>query len=128
MNVTIDGFADAIIKELNDYSGEVTVATKQAVEETAEQCRQDISKNAEIFKGTKYAASWRKKQTFSSADENRYVVYSKKYQLTHLLEYGHRKWLWGYYTGDRVDAKPHIRPAEEKAGENLVKTIKRKLS
>lgn len=126
MNVTIDGFADAIIKELDAYAGEVTVATKQAVEETAEQCRQDIS--AAAPGSGHYAQSWRKKQTFSSADENRFVVYSKKYQLTHLLEYGHKKWLWGYYTGDRVDAKPHIRPAEEKAGKNLVNTIKRKLS
>lgn len=127
MKVSIDGLADAIAKELNAYDAEVTVATKRAVENVAEQCRKDIQSNAPQRSG-KYAKSWKKKLAYSSAKENRYVVYSTRYQLTHLLEYGHEKWIYGYYTGGRVSAKPHIRPAEERAEANLITTIKRELS
>lgn len=128
MKVSIDGLADAIAKELNAYEGEVVVATKRAVEKVAEECRQDISNNASVFNGSKYAKSWKKKLVYSSAKENRYTVYSTRYQLTHLLEYGHEKWTWGYYTGGTVPGRPHIRPAEAKAEVNLVNQIKRNLS
>lgn len=128
MNVTIDGLADAISNILTEYSEEVNAATKRAVETVAEECRKDISNNATVFHGSKYAKSWRKKLSYGSAKESRYTVYSTKYQLTHLLEYGHEKWLWGHYTGEFVNGKAHIRPAELRAEENLVQTIKRNLS
>ena len=127
MNVKIDELADAITTALAEYDAEVTVATKKAVEETAEECRQEIANNAPKHSG-KYAKSWRKKLSYYSARDSRYTVYSTRYQLTHLLEYGHEKWVWGYYTGERVDAKPHIRPAEEHASETLIKKIKKELS
>lgn len=123
MNVSIDNMADAIMKELNAWEGEVVVATKRAVEKTAEQCRQDIMANAPG--DGKYAKSWQKKLSYSSAKENRYTVYSTKYQLTHLLEYGHAKWIYGYYTGGRVKAFPHIRPAEAAAEQNLISELRR---
>lgn len=123
MKVTIDNMADAIMKELNAWEGEVVVATKRAVEKTAEQCRQDIMANAPG--DGKYAKSWKKKLSYSSAKENRYTVYSTKYQLTHLLEYGHAKWIYGYYTGGRVKAFPHIRPAEAAAEQNLISELRR---
>ena len=59
MNVSIDNMADAIMKELNAWEGEVVVATKRAVEKTAEQCRQDIMANAPG--DGKYKKSWKKK-------------------------------------------------------------------
>ena len=126
MNVSIDNLADAVMKELEAYSAEATLVTKQAVEEVAEDCKNDISNNAPG--SGKYKKSWKKKLAYSSATESRYTVYSTKYQLTHLLEYGHEKWLWGDYTGERVKAIPHIRPAEEKAEQNLINKIKRGLS
>ena len=127
MKVSIDGLAAAIEKELNTYDGQVAVATKQAVEKVAESCRKEISQNAPERTGN-YAKSWKKKLAYYSAKENRYTIYSTKYQLTHLLEYGHSKWVYGYYMGGRVSAKPHIRPAEENAEKDLIAEIKRKLS
>jgi len=127
MSIKIDDLASAVMKELENYEAQATAATKRAVEKTAEECRQDISNNATVFKGSKYAGSWRKKLSYYSAKENRYTIYSTKYQLTHLLEYGHEKWLWGTYSGSRVDARPHIRPAEERAEQRLISEIKRTL-
>lgn len=125
MIVSIDNMADAIMKELNAWEGEIVVKTKRAVEKTAEQCRQDIMANAPG--DGKYAKSWKKRLSYSSAKENRYTVYSTKYQLTHLLEYGHAKWIYGYYTGGRVKAFPHIRPAEIKAEQNLINALRREI-
>lgn len=130
---SIDGLTDAILGALEEYSGEVTVATKKACEDVAEGCRDEIAKLSPRSKGTggkngHYADSWEKKISFQNADEIRYTVYNKKhYQLTHLLEYGHEKWIFGYYTGGRVDPKPHIRIAESHAKDQLVKEIKRNL-
>lgn len=130
MNVSIDNLADAIMNELETYSNEVAVASKKAVEQTAKECKEDISQHAPHSKGKnggKYAGSWRTKQAYLSSTESRITVYSTRYQLTHLLEYGHEKWLWGNYTGQRVKAIPHIRPAEERAEQRLVERIKRAL-
>lgn len=123
MNVSVNNFADAIMKELENYSTEAIRDTKQAVEETAQECLEEISQNAPG--DGKYKKSWKKKQARLTATESEITVYSTKYQLTHLLEYGHEKWLWGNYTGDRVRAFPHIRPAEEKAKQKLVERIKK---
>lgn len=127
MNVKIDDLASAVMRELESYGAAATVATKRAVEKVAEDCRVDISTHAPSNTG-KYKKSWKKKLAYSSADESRYVVYSSRYQLTHLLEYGHEKWIYGYYTGGRVSAKPHIRPAEARAEQQLVSEIKKELS
>lgn len=126
MSISVNELANTVIRELQAYDAAATVATKRAVEKISEQCRKDISDNAPDDTG-RYAKSWKKRLSYSSATEARYTIYSTKYQLTHLLEYGHEKWLWGYYTGGRVQAKPHIRPAETKAKDDLIKEIKKSL-
>ena len=51
------------------------------------------------------------------------VVHSRnRYQLAHLLEYGHAK-----RGGGRVSAKPHIAAAEQKGVEELEKSIEKAL-
>lgn len=132
--VNLGSFADALIDVLQEYNDEVIVASKEAVEEVSEECRQEITRNSPRGEGDggkngHYADDWKKKIIFQSGDEIVYTVYNKRhYQLTHLLEYGHEKWLWGNYTGGRVKPIPHIRPAEANAEKNLVKAIERKLS
>jgi len=127
MSISVDNLAAKVMEALNDYDRQVIVATKNAVEKVAEECRKDISDNAPRDSG-KYAKSWKKKRSYYSARETRYTIYSTRYQLTHLLEYGHEKWAWGYYTGGRVPAKPHIRPAEERAEASLEQKIKKELT
>ena len=56
----------------------------------------------------KYSKSWAVKKTRETSDSIQIVVHSKRYQLTHLLEFGHAK-----RGGGRTRAFPHIAPAEE---------------
>lgn len=126
MSIKIDDLAKAVMDELQTYEASATAAAKDAVRKVAKDCRTNISNSAPKESG-KYSKSWRTKEEYNSATELRIRVYSTKYQLTHLLEYGHDKWLWGHYTGGRVDPKPHIRPAERRAEEDLMRELKRGL-
>lgn len=66
-----------------------------------------------------YHAGWKVSEEVSSFGE-RYVVHQvTKPGLTHLLENGHVKWLWGYNTGERVPAYPHIADAYEYAVQKM---------
>ena len=123
--IKVDDFANAIMNELENYTAEAIRDTKKAVQETANECREEIMQKAPG--SGKYKNSWKTKQGYLSATQSQVIVYSTKYQLTHLLEYGHEKWVWGHYTGDRVRAIPHIRPAEEHATQRLVERIKKAL-
>lgn len=123
MKVSVDEFARAVEGVLEDYQETVTTDVKREVGAAAEFCRSEIQQEAP-GRG-KYAASWSADKAYEDAYDVRYRVRSKKYyMLTHLLEYGHDKWLWGHPTGGRVEAKPHIRKAEEKAEEQLITKIK----
>ncbi len=55
------------------------------------------------------------------------TVHNKVYPLTHLLESGHAKWLWGRDTGETVQAFPHIEKVNEEAQRKLEEEIKRRL-
>ena len=63
------------------------------------------------------------KKTKETANSLEITVHSKnRYQLAHLLEYGHAK-----RGGGRTKAQPHIAPAEEAAISQLERDIKRSL-
>lgn len=117
--VKIDGLADAIMKELTEYNQEVTDGLKKDIRTVAKECAKEIRINSPKDTG-EYAKSWGTKVLYEGTDDIRISVYNKKhYQLTHLLEYGHAK-----VNGGRVSGKPHIRPAEEHAEQNLMKKVR----
>ena len=133
ITATISNLSSVVMNALSEYGDYVAAEAKEAVKEAAEECRQEIAANSPRGTGTgdrhgHYADTWKTKEAYYSADECRVTVYNQwHYQLTHLLEYGHAKWIYGYYTGGRVEGKPHIRPAEEHAAQNLINKLKRKL-
>lgn len=71
-----------------------------------------------------YSKSW----TWDIVPVKRYirknVVYNlEHYRLTHLLESGHSKYLWGRATGGTVRGYPHIKPVADKANEHLESAV-----
>lgn len=120
--VSIDGFADAIMTELNEYKDLSTEDMKKDVRKAAQTVKKDIQANAPRKSG-KYAKSWSVKTDKETNETLVLVVHSKtKYQLAHLLEKGHAK-----RGGGRTAAQPHIAPAEEHGMEELENSIRRDL-
>ena len=70
-----------------------------------------------------YAKSWSVKSTRETSRSLEVTVYSRnRYQLAHLLEFGHAK-----RGGGRVPGRSHIAPAEQAGIDQLEKDIERSL-
>ena len=126
--VSANDFSGAVTNILKDWSADVLEETNEAVKEVATEARDElkVEGNFENRSG-KYRKGW--KVTFT---ELRYgleaTVHNKVYQLTHLLESGHAKWLWGEDTGETVQAFPHIENVNTEAQRKLEEEIVRRLS
>lgn len=103
-------FSTAIIATLKTYANGVA----EAVDEAAQKCAKGLAKelrgtSPKRTGGGDYAKDWTTKQTGTNApDDKTYTVYNKAhYQLTHLLQNGHKG-------PAPAPAYPHIdRPAEK---------------
>ena len=121
-NVSIDNMDNVIMKELEKYANLATDDMKDAVKDTAKSVKKDIESSAPVLTG-RYKKSWRIKKIRENANSLDVLVHSSnRYQLTHLLEFGHAK-----RGGGRVAGKPHIEPAAEKGEQDLIKAIEEKL-
>lgn len=124
--VRLDNFASEVIKITKEYAEEVQDQAEQAIIKTAFHAEEQLHVSGD-FKGTKYKKGWT--ITFNQL---RYgleaTVHNKLYMLTHLLESGHAKWLWGRDTGEEVRAFPHIASVNEEAQRMLEEQIERRLS
>ena len=121
--VSVDGLALAVARQLEQYGAIASDVMKSAVKRAGETVKQEIQLKAPRKTGA-YAKSWAVKTTSETNHSLRLTVHSKnRYQLTHLLEYGHAK-----RNGGRVEARPHIALAEQKGIEQLEKDIKEALS
>ena len=123
LKVSIDEMDQAINEQIQKYAGAVTEDMKDSLRESAKEIRKDISRNAPDRTG-RYKKSWAVKKIAENSTGLDLVVHSKnRYQLTHLLEFGHAK-----RNGGRVEGKPHIQPAEEADKKELVESLKEKIS
>jgi hypothetical protein len=96
---------------------------KVAVRKAGNTVRNEIKETAPKNTGA-YAKSWSVKTERETSSSLHLIVHSRnRYQLAHLLEFGHAK-----RGGGRVAAQPHIAPAEEKGVGELEKSIERSLS
>lgn len=121
-NVRIDQLAAAVMDGLKEYADLATEDLKKAVRKAGTSVKKDIQENAPKDTGT-YAKSWAAKKIKESANSLELVVHSRnRYQLSHLLEFGHAK-----RGGGRVSGKAHIAPAEERAVETLEQEIEKAL-
>ena len=118
--------AKEINKVLGVFSADVDAAVKEATEETASVTKFVLANTSPRRRGD-YAKSWFIKKTASNAHYYKVVVANKRYQLTHLLEYGHNIVAHGVVVG-HAQAKPHIADAEKMAQEYFEKAIEEKIN
>lgn len=118
--VDIGSIADAIAKELSDYTRDVAEGVKEAADETTSELLKNTKADAPKRYG-KYKKAIATKTLHESDYEKRVVWYVKSphYRLSHLLEKGHAK-----RGGGRVRAYPHIEKNAEKAKEDFEKRAK----
>ena len=122
MSIRIDDLAKEVMRGLDEYADVTTEQVKKAVRKADSTVRREIQQNAPKHTGD-YAKSWAVKKVRESSHTLELVVHSKnRYQLTHLLEFGHC-----LRNGGRTRAMPHIAPAEEKGIEQLEKQIERSI-
>ena len=120
--VSIDQMASVIMDGLKEYADLATDDLKAAVKKTGNEVRKQIQSTAPKASG-KYSKSWSVKTTKESSNGIEVTVYSRnRYQLAHLLEFGHAK-----RGGGRVAARPHIAAAEQAGIESFEQAIERSL-
>ena len=120
--VSIDGLADAVMEQMEEYNKLATETVKTAVKRAGDTVKSEIRSSAPVRSG-RYAKSWTTKKTKESSTALEVTVYSpSRYMLAHLLEHGHAK-----RGGGRVRAIPHIAPAEAHGEEQLEQEIMRGL-
>lgn len=120
--VRIDQMAHVIMEGLQEYADLATDDMKAAVKKAGDYAKKDVQAGAPIKSG-KYKKSWTVKITKENSNSLEVTVHSRnRYQIAHLLEFGHAK-----RGGGRVKAFPHIAPAEQKAAELLEKEVERAL-
>ncbi len=120
VRVAVGELANAVMKELDDYAKLVTEDMKKAVKNAGTSVKKEIQANAPKDSGA-YAKSWSVKNMKENSHALELTVYSRnRYQLAHLLEFGHAK-----RGGGRVPGRAHIAPAEEAGIKQLEAEIER---
>ena len=115
---SIDQMAHVIMEGLQEYADLAAEDMKDAVKKAGNSAKKDIQANAPEKTGA-YQKSWAVKTVRENASAMEVVVYSRnRYQLAHLLEFGH-----ALRQGGRTRAFPHIAPAEERAAEMLAREV-----
>lgn len=120
--ISIDALADTVMECLNDYADVSAEGMKKAVRKAGNTVKKEIGAKAPKDTGA-YGKSWSVKNTKETSKSLEVTVYSRnRYQLAHLLEFGHAK-----RGGGRVEGKSHIAPAEESGIRQLESEIERSL-
>lgn len=114
-----------IAEILKQYENECNETIRKVTQEVAKETVTTLKQTSPKRKGRgkHYASGWDVKEETTLGGGISFMVYNKtKPQLTHLLEHGHAK-----VGGGRVQAIPHIAPAEEKAEIELLRRLEEKL-
>lgn len=116
--IKVDELARVVMEGLQEYTDLATEDMKAAVKKAGNEAKKDIQANAPEDTGA-YKKSWAVKTTKETFNAMEVTVHSRnRYQLAHLLEFGHAK-----RGGGRTRAFPHIAPAEQRAAELLEREV-----
>lgn len=113
-------FTSQLTDALKEYSLSCDDQIQEALESVAKQAQKRLSASSPVRTG-KYSKSWKVKME-RRAGYCKVHIHSARYQLTHLLEFGHR--VRGGYSA----ARPHIAAVEKWAKAEAEKRIKEVLS
>ena len=126
-SINIDSIGTEISKIMQEYASDVVLDMKKEAKSVAKQAVADLKVSSPEGEGSRkghYKDGWTSKTESENSTSIGIRIYNKKKPgLTHLLEKGHAK-----RGGGRVEAIPHIGPAEEKAVEDYEKRLKARLS
>lgn len=119
VNIPIDRLADELVSAIKEYTEDVEIGVRKAVDKTA----REVLKEAQAL-APKRTGEYAKTFTITKDDGygvTRRIIWNKKhYRRVHLLEFGHAK-----VNGGRVRAFPHLRPAYDKHGARLPDELKK---
>lgn len=116
--IQVDDLARVVMEGLQEYANLATEDLKAAVKKAGNEAKKDIQANAPQDTGA-YKKSWTVKTTKDTSNAMEVTVHSRnRYQLTHLLEFGHAK-----RNGGRTRAFPHIASAEQRAAQILEREV-----
>lgn len=122
----------AVDELLAEYGDQVYDSLGRAIKETTDRATEELRSVRKFSPNGNpsgsYSADWTNEQRIVDRFKQESVVYNEShYRLTHLLESGHSKYLWGRETGERVQGYEHIRPVNEKAQEMVVRLVREEI-
>ena len=126
MNISPDQLADTVMKVLNDFVQATNETVDDAAKAAASHARDDLQTTSPRLSGD-YQKGWAVKVQSRAKQGGlaKVTVYNRtNYQLTHLLENGHAKVVYGHRTGGRVQPKVHIKPVEESAKKEFLQLVR----
>lgn len=122
--IQISEMERVIMDALEQYADKAADVIGETLPLVGQETAQDLRATSPKLTGN-YAASWTYGMQTSrgSKKKNKLVVYNKKhYRIVHLLEKGHAK-----KNGGRVEAKVHVKPAQDRAEQKAIERITDKL-
>lgn len=117
-----DSLEIVLSKTLSDYGDAISAGVAAEVEKAGKLALKTVRDKSPKKTGA-YRKGWklkREQQTLSEDTASATIYNKDRGYLTHLLENGHQK-----VGGGRVEARPHIKPAEEEAVASLEAGIRR---
>ena len=124
--VTIDGLAEAIMKEVNNFKDITEEEFEKNAKEVAKEGTKKLKSTSPKGRGSRkghYADGWGVTYFRKGNGKFQFVVHNKKKPgLTHLLENGH-----ALNIGGRTRAIVHIKPVEEWCNEEFERRVEMRL-
>lgn len=124
--VSVDGLADVILKELEEFNDLTEEEFEKIAREVAKEGRKKLKETSPKGSGSRkghYADGWTVKYERKGNGKFKFTIHNrKKPGLTHLLEKGHQ-----LQQGGRARAIPHIKPVEEWCNEEFERRVKERI-
>lgn len=117
-----------IEKLLKEYGDDVYEVLGDCITDVSEKAVSDLHAvntfSPKRHPSGEYSKSWTYEEKMTSRYSKKSTVYNAEhYRLTHLLESGHSKVLWGRKTGEDVPGYEHIKPVNDKTQETVIRKV-----